>query len=295
MILVVSPTGMLGGKVATALKEQGFEVRGLCRNPGSHTELAEKGIELVQGDLRQPDSLVIACEGVKTVIASANAVAGNGKNDSKAVDLYGNRTLIDAAKSKGVEHFIFISIPGDNANSPVDFARYKYATEEYLKASGMKYTIIRPQAYMEIWGLIVGEPILKKGKTQVFGRGNNPVSFISAEDVKQFVVLAVTEPSLQNKIIELGGPENITVNELVTKFARAGGKTPKVTHIPVPVLRVMRPVMKLLRPGMGNLIGLSLYMDTMPGITDSTDLVKQYGVTQTTLDQFIEKSVKTRV
>jgi uncharacterized protein YbjT (DUF2867 family) len=294
MILVVSPSGMLGGKVATALKEQGFGVRGLCRYPGSHPELAEKGIELVQGDLRQPDSLVKACEGVKTVIATAHAVAGNGKNDSKAVDLYGNRSLIDAAKSKGVEHFIFISIPGDNASSPVDFARHKYATEEYLKASGMKYTIIRPQAYMEIWGLVVGEPIFKKGKTQVFGRGNNPVSFISAEDVKQFIVLAVTEPSLQNKIIELGGPENITVNELVEKFAEASGKPTKVTHVPVPVLRVMRPVMKLFRPGMGNLIGLSLIMDTTPGITDSTELAKRFKVKQTTLDQFIEQKVNSR-
>ncbi len=295
MILVVGASGLLGSKVATALKERGFEVRGLCRNPAKHPELAEKGLELVQGDLRQPDSLVKACKGVKTVVATANAVMGNGDNSSKKVDLDGYRALIDAAKKEGVAHFIFISISGDIANSPVDFARHKYATEEYLKASGIDYTIIRPQAYMETWGTVVGDSILKKGKTLVFGRGDNPVSFISAEDVKEFIVLAVNEPTLRNKIIELGGPGSFTVNELVEKFARAGGKSPKVTHLPLPVLRLMRLVVKPLKPGIGNIIGLSIMLDTTPSVTDSSELANQYKVKQTTLDQFIEQKVNSRV
>lgn len=293
MVLVVGASGLLGGKVATALKEQGFAVRGLCRNPAAQPELAEKGIELVQADLRQPDSLVKACKGVKTVVATANSVAGNGDNSSKAVDFYGNRALIDAAKGEGVEHFIFISMSGITADSPVNFTQYKHATEEYLKASGMSYTIIRPQAYMEIWGMLIGEPVLKKGKAQVFGCGNNPVSFISAEDVKEFTVLAVNEPSLRNRSIELGGPEGLTVNQVVEKYAKFGGKTPKVTHIPVPALRMMRQIMKLFRPGLGNLIGLSLVMDTSPSVVDSAGLAKQYNVKQTTFDQFIRQTATT--
>ncbi len=291
MVLVVGASGLLGGKIATALKEQGLQVRGLCRNPANHPELAEKGIELLQGDLRQSDSLVKACKGVKTVVTTANSVAGNGDNSSKAVDLYGNRALIDAAKSEGVEHFIFVSMSGITPNSPVNFVQFKYATEEYLKASGMNYTIIRPRAFMEIWGMLLGEPILKKGKVQVFGRGNNPVSFISAEDVKEFATLAVTEPSLRNKSLELGGPEGLTVNQVVEKYAQVSGKTPKVTHIPVPMLRSMRLIMKLFRPGLGNLIGLSLVMDTLPGLVDSAELAKNYNVKQTTFDQFIKQGV----
>ncbi len=274
MVLVVGASGLLGGKVATALKEQGFAVRGLCRNPANHPELAEKGIELVQGDLREADSLVKACKAIETVVTTANAVAGNGDNSSKAVDLEGNRALIEAAKSQGVKHFIFISMSGISAGSPVNFVQHKYATEEYLKTSGLTYTIIRPQAFMEVWGMLIGKPILKKDKVQVFGRGNNPVSFISVEDVKQFAALAVTEPSFRNKSLELGGPESLTINQLVEKFGKFSGKTPKVTHIPVPMLRTMRLIMKLFRPGLGNLIGLSLIMDSKPGVVDSSELVK---------------------
>jgi uncharacterized protein YbjT (DUF2867 family) len=291
MILVVGASGLLGGKIATALREKGCPVRGLCRNPASHPELAEKGIELVQGDLRQPATLLEACKGVETVVTTANSVAGNGDNKSKAVDFYGNRNLIDAARSAGVKHFVFISMSGTDPNSPVDFARYKSATEEYLKASGLSYTIIRPHAYMEIWGMLVGDSIQKKGKCQVFGEGNNPVSFISVEDVKQFATLAALEPSLRNKTLEPGGPENLTVNQVVEKCAKFSGKTPKVSHIPVPMLRVMRQVMKVFNPGLSNLVGLSIIMDTQPMVVDSSELAQRYNVQQKLFDEVIKQRV----
>lgn len=291
MILIVGASGLLGGKVATGLKEKGFAVRGLCRNPARQSDLAEKGIELIQGDLRQSGSLLEACKGIETVVTTANSVAGKGDNKSKAVDFYGNLALIDAARSCGVEHFVFISMSGIDLPNPVKFAHYKQAAEEHLKASGMSYTILRPQAYMEVWGGLLGDPIRKTGKCQVFGRGDNPVSFISVEDVKQFALLGVVEPSLRNKTLELGGPENLTVNQVVQKLAEFSGKTPKVSHIPVPALRMMRLVMKLFNPGLSNLIGLSLIMDTKPGVVDSAELMKHYKVQPTTFDQVIKQRV----
>jgi uncharacterized protein YbjT (DUF2867 family) len=291
MMLVVGASGLLGGKIATALKEKGYPVRGLCRNPAQHPELAEKGIELVQGALRQPATLLEACKGVETVVTTANSVAGNGENKSKAVDFYGNRNPIDAARACGVEHFVFISMSGTDPNSPVNFAKYKSATEEYLKASGLSYTIIRPQAYMEIWGMLIGDSIQKKGKCQVFGQGNNPVSFISVEDVKQFATLAALEPSLRNKTLELGGPENLTLNQVVEKCGKFTGKTPKVSHIPVPMLRMMRQVMKVFNPGLSNLIGLSIIMDTRPGVVDSSELAHRYKVQQKLFDEVIKQRV----
>ena len=66
----------------------------------------------------------------------------------------------------------------------------KYAAEQALQASGLSWTIIRPTAYMETWAKLIGEPLVKTGKTRIFGRGVNPINFVSASDVAQFVASA---------------------------------------------------------------------------------------------------------
>ena len=87
----------------------------------------------------------------------------------------------------------------------------KYAAEQDLKASGLAWTIIRPTAYMEMWCDVLGRPLLDKGKTQVFGRGLNPINWVSAADVAEFVTLATLDSALRGEVIEVGGPENLTI------------------------------------------------------------------------------------
>ncbi len=61
-----------------------------------------------------------------------------------------NRQLIDAAKVAGAKYFIFVSVQGASPDSPLEFFRIKYRTEEYLRASGLNFTILRPSAFMDL-------------------------------------------------------------------------------------------------------------------------------------------------
>ncbi|MDQ6660333.1 MAG: NAD(P)H-binding protein, partial [Chloroflexota bacterium] len=97
MILIVGASGRLGSVVTQCLLAQGKSVRVMTRNPLNLAHLKQQGAEVVSGDLRNPASLLSACQGVEQVLAAAHALDGKGDNNPQTVDDEGNRHLIDAA------------------------------------------------------------------------------------------------------------------------------------------------------------------------------------------------------
>jgi uncharacterized protein YbjT (DUF2867 family) len=206
MNLIVGASGTLGSVVARRLLEKGEAVRGMSRTPEKVADIKEMGAAGVRGDLRDPDSLRYACDGATAVIAAAHSLLGRGVERSNLIDDKGHRDLIDAAKAARVQHFVYISVIFAAPNHPVPFARYKNNVEQYLKASGLNYTIIRSSAFMELHAhKLIGEPILEKGKVTLFGKGESPRNFVAVDDVAQFVLLALENPSAHGKTVEVGG------------------------------------------------------------------------------------------
>jgi NADH dehydrogenase len=224
MILIVGASGRLSSVVIRHLLAQGKSIRVMTRNPLGLAHLKQQGVEIVSGDLRDRASLASACQGVEQVLAAAHALDGKGDNNPRTVDDMGNRHLIDAAKAEGVKHFIFVSVQGASPDSPLEFFRIKYRTEEYLRASGLSFTILRPGAYMELWVQLIGQPVRERGKTTIFGRGNNPINFVSVEDVARFVSIALDDARVRNTVVEVGGPENLSMNQVAEIFERTSGR-----------------------------------------------------------------------
>jgi uncharacterized protein YbjT (DUF2867 family) len=178
------------------------------------------------------------------------------------VDYQGNSNLIQAARMAGVEHFILVSVHGAAPDHPMDLFRMKYLAEQKLRESGLAWTIIRPTAYMETWAAILGKPLLKTGRTRIFGRGNNPINFVSADDVARYVELAIVDQSLRGGLVEVGGPENLTMNQFVGIFEGLAGKEGKKRHVPLPMMCLMAVLMRLLNPTLARLIQAGVVMDT---------------------------------
>src|SRR5438105_4554010 len=262
MILIVGASGRLGSVVVQHLLAQGKSIRVMTRNPLGLAHLKQQGAEIESGDLRDPASLASACQGVEQVLAAAHALDGKGDNNPQTVDDMGNRHLIDTAKAAGVKHFIFVSVQGASPDSPLEFFRIKYRTEEYLRASGLNFTIIRPSAFMDLWAQLIGQPILEQGKTTIFGRGNNPINFVAVEDVVRFVCIAFENSRTRNEVIEVGGPENLTLNQVAEIFERTSRHEAKKRHIPLPMMRAMSILMQPLNPALSRQIRLGVFMDT---------------------------------
>jgi NADH dehydrogenase len=293
MTLIVGASGFLGRKVAELLLAQGQQVRLLVRTPAKVDDLKQLGAEVVKGDLVDPPSLTQACQGVDRVFVAAHGFIGKGKYTSEAVDDRGHRTLIDAAKAAGIAHFVYMSGLGASPNHPVDFWRTKYQIEEYLKASGLSYTILRPSAFMETHAhLLNGMSILTRGKTSLLGNGTKPRNFIAVRDVAHFAVLALTDPKLKNRTLELGGPENFTNNQVAELYGKIAGITPRISHLPPAVAKLMSVLFKPIHPGVSRIMYInSLPDDAFSEKFDPTALLKEFPARLTRLEEFIGERV----
>jgi NADH dehydrogenase len=260
MVLIVGGTGRLGTQVVQLLVKRPTRVRVLTRDRTRAKHLTSDLIEVVQGDVRERASLKPAVAGVSTVVSAVQGL-DDKKSSPEATDRDGVQNLIEAAKEAGVPHFVLVSVMGASPDHPVSFYRAKYASEQTLKKSGLAWTIIRPSAFMEFWGKLIGEPVAATGRARVFGRGTNPVNFVSIRDVATAVEKAVSDPSLRGVELEVGGPENVTLNQIVQIYEQASAKEAKVSHIPVPAMRVMSVLVRPFNPAIARLVKAGIVMD----------------------------------
>ncbi len=287
MILIVGATGHLGNAVVASLLNSGTHVRTLTRDAKKAETLRRMGAQVYVGDLRDPESLARACRGVDKVLAAAHSFMGAGEHSPKLVDGVGNRNLVDAAKRAGIKRFVFMSVAGARADHPIDFFRIKFETENYLRDSGLAFSILRPSPFMDSWAALIGEPILKDGRTKIFGRGSNPISFVAASDVGYFGLLALRAPELVGKTLDIGGPEPLTMNEVAASFARFTGRTAQITHIAPAAMRLMAGVTGTMRPAYSRQVQTAIMMDTQDMIVEMAPLLARFPFELTRLDDFI--------
>jgi uncharacterized protein YbjT (DUF2867 family) len=209
------------------------------------------------------------------------------------VDDAGHRALIDAAKAEGAAHFVYTSMLGAAPDGPIDFLRTKYQIEQYLKASGLRYTVLRPSAFMEWHAHIFnGKSILESGKTSLLGKGTKLRNFIAVRDVAQFAVLAVTDPKLQNRTLEIGGPGNFTNNQVTELYGKLAGVPPKISRLPSAVAKVMSIALKPFHPGLSRV----MYIGSLPDEAfserfDPAALLAEFPMHLTTLEEFVQERV----
>lgn len=292
-VLVVGATGFMGSETVRQLMSAGMQVRAISRTPEKLAGLRAKGIDIVQSDLIDPPSLARACEGMDAVIDAAHSLMGVKPYQSSAVDGDGQRALVDAAKAGGVKHFVFASMRGASANSPIDFIRYKALTEQHLQSSGMNYTILRLPAFME-WHVhnFLGKDILEKGKATILGKGEAMQNYISACDAAAFAVLSLTNPRACDRILEAGGLDNASKNQIAEMYIRLSGRDAKVGHMPPFLLRVMSVAMKPIKPEVAQIMQISYLDDQTSHPFDAAKLLAEFPVNLTGLEEFVRAQVE---
>jgi uncharacterized protein YbjT (DUF2867 family) len=283
MILVVGATGNLGGAVTRMLLAQGQPIRILARSQSNYQPLAEAGAQVVLGDLKQRGSLDAACQGADTVITTANSAARGGEDTVQTVDLEGNRNLIDAAKAAGIRQFIFVSVLGADPNSPIPFIQAKGKTEDALRESGIPYTILAPNGYMEVMVAgIVGMPALMGHPVTIVGGGRRKHSFISVGDVAAFILAAIGNPAAINQKLLLGGPQPLSFRDAVAIYERVLGY-----QIQVRSVAPGEPV-----PGLPQMVAQLLAgLDTYDSPIDMTETARTFGIQLTSLEEVVRRAV----
>jgi uncharacterized protein YbjT (DUF2867 family) len=281
VILVAGGTGHLGIELIPRLSAHGGGVRVLTRDVERARQRLGEGPELARGDVRDPQSLAAAMHGVEAVVSAVTGF-GPGGSGPGVVDFEGNVNLIRAAEAARVRRFVLLSMHDARADHPLELARMKCRAEEAVRASRLDWTIVRPTAFMALWAGIVGGPIVNKGKTMVFGKGDNPINFIAERDVAHFVELAIFDPDLNGAVLEIGGPDDLTFNQLVQQIVVAAGRRAAVKHVPLPVMRVAQLLLKPIKPDIAAMIRAGVAMDTMNMRFDAAELRRRFPQVQLT-------------
>lgn len=246
MILVVGGTGRLGRALVPLLVDAGHRVRVMAR--GSSQPFPDKagdGAELLRGDLASEADCREAVSGCTAVVFAASGF-GIKDSDPRTVDRDGAIRLVRAADAAGAVRMVMMSMHGAAPNAPIEYLRCKDAAEDAVRNSGMLWTIIRMGALLEQRLETMAAPLESKGKVLVFGSGSAAVTFTAVQDSAALVVRALSDPALENRVLEWGSL-TLTANELAgALLSRAGHGA--VQRIPVAAERVLSVAAKPFSP-----------------------------------------------
>jgi uncharacterized protein YbjT (DUF2867 family) len=268
MILVAGGTGTLGREIVARLTAAGQEVRVLTRDVA---HAAGPDIETAIGDVRDPSTLAAAVKGASAVISAVHGFLGGRGAGPEEVDHQGNRNLVQAAVDAGTEHFMLLSVLDARPDDPLSLHRAKYAAEQQLITSGLSWTVLRPSAYVETWMEIVGGKLASGGPALVFGRGDNPINFVSVQDVASLAERGLIDPTLRGQTIDVPGPDNLTLEQLARHL---GGS--KIRHIPRGALRFLSTVLPPFAPAFAQQTRAALVMDTTDMAADASPLLARF-------------------
>ncbi|MGZ3325128.1 MAG: SDR family oxidoreductase [Xanthobacteraceae bacterium] len=222
MILVTGAAGLNGKELLRQLSARGVAVRALVRNPARAEAIATlPHVEIVQGDMAQPETLAIALRGVDRAMLISSS-------DPMMLDVQSN--FIDAAKQAGVKHVVKLSGIMPELNSAFRFARMHGEIEKRLEASGMAFTHLRAGEFMPAYFRQVPN-ITAKGAI-FLPMEDARIASINVGDIAEIAARVLTSPGHEGKIYPLTGPQALTMAEVAEKLSAATGKTIRYVNVP---------------------------------------------------------------
>ena len=221
MILVTGAAGLNGRAVIARLSAGGVPVRALVRTPGKAELLAAlPGVEIVLGDMGQPETLAGALRGIDRAMLISSS-------DPMMSQVQAN--FIDAARRAGVRHVVKLSGIMPALDSAFRFARMHAEIERKLEDSGMAYTHLRAGEFM---------PAYFRQVPAIVGKGmfflpmeDAKIASVDVGDIAEVAVLALTQAGHEGKVYPLTGPEALTMAEVAQKLSSATGKTIRYVNV----------------------------------------------------------------
>jgi len=235
VVLVTGSTGQQGGSVARHLRACGFRVRALTRDPSSEKAqpLSRMGVEVVQGDMTDRASLDRALAGVWGVFSVATPFEAGME-----AEVAQGKTLADAAKAAGVEHYVYSSVGGADRDSKVPHFETKWAIENHLRFLGLSPTIVRPVYFFE--NFVGGWAMQKADEGFALAMPLSPdrsLQAVAADDIGAFVAMAFGQPDRwAGQEFELAGDE-MTPPQYCEAMSRDLGTPVRYLQVPWEAVR----------------------------------------------------------
>jgi NAD(P)H dehydrogenase (quinone) len=208
-IAVTGVTGGLGGRVARRLADRGATQRLVVRDPARAPELA--GAEVVTGSYDDAEGLRRAFDGTRTLLMVSASEAPDRQR------LHAN--VVDAAVAAGVERVVYTSFFGAAPDCTFTFGRDHWHAEEHIRASGLGYTFLRDNLYIDFLPLMVGADGVIRGPA-----GDGRVAAVARDDIADVAAAVLLGGGYEGRSYDMTGPEALTLAEAAEELSRAAGR-----------------------------------------------------------------------
>ena len=261
MLFVAGGTGFIGSHLVGALSASGHKVRCLARSPERAGKCKDAGFETAAGDITDRRSLKGKLDGCDSVAHLVGIIEEMGDATFERVHVEGTRNLVAEAKKAKVKFFFYQSALGASADAGARYLKTKAAAEEIVRASGIPYTVFRPSLVVgsgDGFTGRLGELITMGPVVPIPGDGKTKFQPMYVGDwircFKSVFSGAPYDARHASHTYELGGPEHLAYNEIITLLMRAMGVEKPVVHIPLGIIRMSLPFSGISR-GVGALLG----------------------------------------
>lgn len=252
VVLVTGGSGFIGSHVVKRLLAKGHRVAVLSRH--ANRAQTTPGVEWRQGDVSDPASLRAAMAGVDAVVNAVQfptapvEIPGKGYTYMQ-VDGEGTVRQVEAARAAGVKRFIYLSGAGTREGQTYPWFRAKLVAEKAVRESGIPWTIFRPS-----WVYGPEDRSLNKFATfarllpfiPVIGDGQTKVSPVFVGDLAEVVADSVASERAVDRVYEVGGPQELTMDEIIRTMLKVMGRRKPLLHNPAWLMKLATAPLTLL-------------------------------------------------
>lgn len=226
-ILITGATGNIGRELANLLSQRGVRFRAMVRNPGEATELAAlPGATVVPGDFDDANSVASALQGIERAFLLTPS--------SEVAQVQQLRFVAEAQRA-GIRHVIKLSQLAADEQSPVRFLRYHAVVEQAIRRSGLDFTFLRPNLFMQ--GLLSFRSTIAESGQFFAPIGEARISVVDVRDIAAVAAAALTGADHAGKVYTLTGPESLTHAEMAEELSKALGRSVAFVTITPEVMR----------------------------------------------------------
>ncbi len=253
MILLTGGTGFIGRSLTRQLVEAGHQVRLLLR-PSSRTPRLPIGVpvEVAVASLNDAGGLRAAMKDIEAVYHLVGGEGEGGQANLQAVDIDGTRNVCQAAAEARVGHFFYLSHLGADRASGFPVLKAKGIAEEYIRKSGVPYTIVRGSMLFGpgdefttgLAMLLAAAP----GLLPLPSKGQSLVQPLWVEDAVTCLIWAMDNPEMLNRTLEIGGIETFSLRQVVEKVMELTRQPRLLVNWPTQSMRGLTIFMEFLYP-----------------------------------------------
>lgn len=249
-VFLTGASGFVGSHILRALIAQGHRVRALAHRAAGLA--SSENVEVVAGDVVTGIGLERAMEGAEAVIHLVGIIMEVGGATFEKVHQEGTRNVLGAARQQGVRRFVHMSALGARAGGVSAYQTSKWRAEEEVRRGGIEHVILRPSIIFGPRDGFVSQMVQVMQAAPLFrpvvGHGRYRFRPIYIDDVVQCFIQSLTSAKAVNRSIELVGPDELTLDQVLAAIAQCIGVRKPAIHVPFWVMYANAVLLRTVLP-----------------------------------------------